>query len=182
MATPATTNPNAKFVDAIDSHYQAVKARIQAYNPNRIVAGLLEAQDWPPEKHKLDAFYLLVLGEIQVGGTIGNPVIGHHVQWVWISIGDDLPQTGVRQANRGTRFRTINTMKQELSIALYPNYTEKLTWALDGNGKWTGTELIPVEYVWWSRPEFMDKLSSESGKIYSAASLKLTNMLDQIVS
>lgn len=181
MSAPATANPNAKFVDAIDSHYQAVKARVQAYNASRVVAGLLNAQDWPPEKVKLDSFYLLVMAETQRSGSIGNPIIEHHAQWVWITIGDDLAQ-GVRQANRGTRFRTVNTMKQELSVALYPNYTEKLTWALDGNGKWIGVSLVPQEYIMWSRPEFMDKLNQESGKIYGAASVKITNMLDQIIS
>ena len=49
--------------DGIDSFYQYVKARIVASNSSRTVAGLLAARDWPPEKVKLQAFYLLTLGE-----------------------------------------------------------------------------------------------------------------------
>src|ERR1700741_2750735 len=96
------------FADGIDSYYQWVKARILAFNSSRTVKGMMDAQDWPSKNVAFDAFYLLDLGDVPVGKqfySAQTPVLFRQVQWVWINKGTDLVQ-GVRQANRGDRFRT----------------------------------------------------------------------------
>ena len=108
------------FVDAVDSHYQAVKARMATINPNRQVRGMLMARDWPPTNVKLEAFYLLSLADSSIGRqgySQAAPMKLAHVQWVWVIVGTDVPQ-GVRQANRGDRFRTAFQMKDEMTKAL----------------------------------------------------------------
>lgn len=171
------------FVDAVDSHYQHVKSRIATVNIDRVVAGLLDAQDWPPKNVKLDAFYLLILAASSIGRqgySQQTPIKFHHCQWVWINKGTDLQQ-GVRAANRGDRFRTMEQMQGELINALYPGFTEKLTWGLDANGNWIGTELTPVEYITWTPVELYEKGAMDSGVRYGSGAVKIMDMTDTIL-
>lgn len=172
------------FVDAVDSHYQYVKGRMATINPSRVVAGLLEAQDWPPKNVKLDAFYLLILAATSIGRqgySASTPIKFHQCQWVWINKGTDLQQ-GVRSANRGDRFRTMEQMQGELIEALYPNFCEKQTWALDANGNWVGTSLNPVEYITWTPVELYEKGAMDSGVRYGSGAVKIFDMTDTITS
>lgn len=172
------------YVDAIDSFYQAAKARLVATASPYPAKGLLEAQDWPNKNALSNVFYLLTLDDRAVGRQMYSatvPVKFHLVQWVWIITGTDL-QSGQRAENRGDRFRVGQAMKDALTNALYPNFTEKKTWALDSGGTWIGTSLIPPEYITWSPVEFAPKSSQESGVIYGAASVRIWNMLDSIPS
>lgn len=172
------------FVDGIDSHYQAVRARLGP-NPTYPVKGFLQAMDWPPKPITNNAFYLLDLGDKPIGKQMYSatvPVKFHFVQWNWVIVGTDL-QSGQRADNRGDRFRVGQAMKDALTQALYPNFTEKKTWTLDGSGTWVGTSLVPPEYVTWNPVEFMPKpTNKESGVIYGAAALRIWNMLDSIPS
>lgn len=172
------------FIDAIYTFYEFVKGRVQVQNPNRLVKGLLAAQDWPPKEVKLEAFYLLDLGESPIGRqgysqTI--PIKFHQVQWVWIIKGTSLQQ-GVRAANRGDRFVTMQQMKGELINGLYPGYTDKMTWALDGNGVFVGTELVPPEQITWNPVELHEKLDKDSGVMYGSGAVRIANMTDAILS
>src|SRR5580692_617895 len=125
--------------DGIDSYYQWVKGRVNAFttrtvyntpnNPlNGVVKGMLSAQDWPPKDIVFDAFYLLVMGDAPIGRqgySAAVPIKFHQVQWVWINKGTDLTQ-GIRQANRGDKYRTMQTMKGELVNGHFPGFCEKL--------------------------------------------------------
>jgi sensor c-di-GMP phosphodiesterase-like protein len=172
------------YVDCIDSHYQAVKVRMATINANRAVKGLLMAQDWPPKNVELEAFYLLTLKDSAVGRNFysaSTPVKIENVQWVWIIKGTDTQQ-GVRAANRGDRFRTMFAMKDELTKALYPNFTEKKSWSLDAGGVWQAVSENPVEFITWTPVEFYEKSAMESGVMWGSASVRIVNMTDTITS
>lgn len=174
------------FVDAVDSHFVAVRDRLNAIVGNPYVAkGYSEAQDWPPKNVTPNVFYLLTLGDKPIGRQMYSaqtPVKFHMVQWVWIIKGTDL-QSGQRAANRGDRFRVNQAMKGALTTALYPHFAEKKTWSLVGD-TWTGVSLNPVEYITWSPADFApaQPSSKETGIIYGAAALRIWNMLDSIPS
>lgn len=172
------------YVDAIDSHYQAVKARMNGINPSRGVKGLLMARDWPPTAVSLESFYLLTLSDSSIGRqgySQASPMKIAHVQWVWIIKGTDLQQ-GVRQSNRGDRFRTAFEMKDELTKALYPGFTEKMNFSLDGDGNWVGTPENPVEYITWTPVDFVEKSDKDSGVIWGTATIRIWQMTDTIAS
>ena len=172
------------FVDAVDSIYQNAKARISAVNPSRVTAGLLAAQDWPPKNVKLEAFYLLDLGEAPAMKAFYSatvPVKFHQLQWVWIVKGTELQQ-GVRAANRGDRFRTMQTMKGELTNGLFPGFTEKKTWSLDASGNWIGVSLNPVEFITWTPVEFHERLDKDSGIMYGSGAVRVCDETDAITS
>lgn len=171
------------FTDAVDSHYNYVKTRILAINPVRVFGGLLNAQDWPSKPIKYDAFYLLLLGEDSVGRqgySASTPIKFHQIQWSWITKGTDLP-LGVRQANRGDRYRTVQLMKSELLTGLFPNYAEKKSWGLVG-GTYTGTSKNPQEFNTWTPVSFHEKYDKDSGMIYGSGSLRIQDMLDTITA
>lgn len=182
------------FSDGIDSYYQYVKARINAFTnrtvdgiTNGVVAGMLDAQDWPSKDIKPGAFYLLDLGEAGIGKqgySASTPIKFHQVQWVWVSLGTNLTQ-GIRQANRADRYRTMQAMKGELINGHYPGFCEKKTWALDPTGIWTGTSLNPVEYITWPPVEFHEKWSqvpNTSGVGYGSGAVRIADMLDEITA
>lgn len=172
------------YSDAIYSHYEWVKSRLLANNPQRVVAGLLDAQDWPSKPFKFDAFYLLDLDDTPVGKqgySASTPIVLKQVQWVWINKGTDLKQ-GERQANRGDRFILNQTMKGELLNATFPRFTEKLSWSLDVNGNWTGTSKTPQEFITWTPVEFHKRSDKDSGITYGAAALRIQDMTDTITS
>jgi hypothetical protein len=172
------------FTDALDSYYQYVKARILAVNQDRIVGGMLDAQDWPSKPFKLDTFYLLTLHEEPPGKEFYSqyaPPIFHSVQWVWVNKGMDL-NPGERKANRGDRYRTNEQMKGELLIGAVPGYAEKFSWALDANGNWVSTPLDPPEVITWKPLEFHKKSDKDSGIIYGAAATRIFDMTDVVAS
>lgn len=179
------------FTDAVDSHYEYVRGRIRTLNPNRVMGGLLAAQDWPTKSVKLNAFYLLVLGEDSVGRqgySASTPIKFHTVQWVWINKGTDLVQ-GIKAANRGDRYRTMQQMKGELLNGLFPNFSEKLSWALVATGqpspneaRWTGTSKTPAEFIWWTPADFHEKLDKESMVMYGSGATRIQDMTDEITT
>jgi hypothetical protein len=171
------------YIDAIDSFFMEMRTRMATINPNRVVKGYAMAQDWPFENVALEAFYLLTMKDTAADRNFysaSTPVKFHHVQWVWIIKGTDTPQ-GVRQANRGDRFRTLFQMKDELIQAMYPNFCEKLTFSLV-NGTWTGVPENPVEYITWTPVEFAEKSAMDSGIVWGIGSTKIWTMTDTITS
>jgi hypothetical protein len=181
VSTLVTPNPG---LDAQDSFYQFVKARIQAYNTNRIVAGVLNAQDWPPKNVKLESFYLLIIGEEPVGKQGFSPAVPikfHLVQWTWIIKGQDLQQ-GERAANRGGRYRTMQMMKWELTQGMYPNYAEKQTWSLNASGVWTGQSLSPPMFMTWTPVSFHETFDKASQLAYGTGSTRIQDIQQPITS
>lgn len=173
------------FTDAIDSYYVYTRNRIKTFNSARVVKGLLNAQDWPQKPLVWDAFYLLVLGETPIGRqgySQYSPILMHSVQWVWINTGSDIVP-GVRQANRGDRYRTSQAMKGELLFANSPGYTQKLTWSLNSAGQLVSTpEQVPTEFITWTPMEFHEKLDKDSGIVYGSGAVRITDMTDAITS
>jgi len=169
------------MIEGIDSHYEAVKARILAVNPNRQLGGVMESQNWPPENVQFDTFYMLNLGLTPTEGTASAPIVSHVIQWVWINQGTDL-QLGLKGKNRGDRYRTAFQMKEEMLQGLYPYLTQKLSWSLDSNNVLQSTPVVPTEYVTWSRPTMMARTDQKSGHVYVSATIHLVNITDQITS
>ena len=173
------------FVDALDSHYQSVKARLIAANSPYQTKGLMAAMDWPPKDITPNMFYLMNLQDKAAGKTMYSaqtPVKFHFVQWGWMVIGTDLKQ-GERKDNRGDRFRTQEAMKGALTKALYPQFTEKKTYAIDPTtGVWSGTSLDPVEFITWTPVDFHEEMKQDSGVVYGTALVRIWDMLDQILS
>ena len=172
------------YVDSIYSHYMYVKGRLATINPARTVKAILDASDWPAPPVVTEAFYLLVLADSAAGRQFYSaaiPVKFHHVQWVWINKGTDLAQ-GQRKANRGDRFFTMMQMRGELTQALYPNFCEKFTWALDGAGNFESTPENPVEYITWTPVEFQKKSAQDSGVSWGSGATKIWDMTDLITS
>ena len=178
------------FTDGMDSYYIYVKGRINSFTTrtipgikNGVVAGMLSAQDWPYKDVKFDAFYLLNLGEVPIGSqgySAAVPIKFHQVQWVWVNRGSDLI-AGERQANRGDRYRTMQTMKGELINGHFPGFCEKKTWSLV-SGVWTGVSLNPVEYITWNPVECHEKWSEPGGAGvgYGSGAVRVADMLDTI--
>lgn len=180
MSTPVITSP---ALDALDSYYGFVKGRILAFNPSRVVKGMLNAQDWPPKDVTLSAFYLLVLGEEPVGRSGFSPAVPikfHLVQWTWIIKGSDL-QPGERLANRGDRYRIMQAMKWELTQGMFPNYAPKLTWNLV-NGVFTGTPFSPAMSITWSPVSFHERYPEDSQVAYGTGSTRIQDIQAQITS
>lgn len=169
------------FVDAIDSHYQFVKARIKEIAPTRIVAGMLNARDWPYKEAKLEAFYLLSVTDAPGPSSMISeaiPIVSHQVQWSWLIAGDDLrPEDPKRSANRAKRFRLNKEMQGELLKALTPRFCEKQNWQMV-NGVWTGTPLN--EYIMWTVPRFVGREDKDTGLVYGMALVNILNMTDEI--
>jgi len=186
MSTPVISSP---ALDALDSHYQYVKARINSFTTRVIpgmtgvVKGILNAQDWPPKSVILGAFYMLILGEEPVGKQGFSPAVPikfHVVQWTWIIKGSDLQQ-GEQLANRGDRYRIMQAMKYELTQGMFPNYAEKQTWDLV-DGKFTGASLVPKIFMTWTPVDFHERFDRESGLAYGTGSTRIQDISQPITS
>jgi hypothetical protein len=173
------------FSDALDSYFKYVKARIIIANSNRLVPGMIEANAWPPEEVHDESFYLLILGENPSNnfGSVSSRGIIHTVQWTWIVIGTDLPQSNVVGRNKGNRYRNNAKMKQELLNGLFPNYCDKNNYVPQQQGNTLVSVPTPVgEKIWWSAPRFLpSKLEDKSGVLYGAAQVFVSEFSDLII-
>src|SRR5208283_5785934 len=108
-----------------------------------------------------------------------TPVVVHTLQWTWLIQGTDLT-SGKIGRNRGDRYRTNMTMREELLKATYPWFTQKQTWTVQGNTPsgiaLQGTPVVPSESIWWNQPTFLNRIDRESGLVYGTATLQLTDM------
>jgi hypothetical protein len=174
---------------AIDSYFEYMAAGIKQVNPARQVVGISDAMDWPPKNVIMNAFYLLILGERGITGksfwSSAIPVIVHTLQWTWIIQGSDLTK-GTIGRSRGDRYRTNITMREELLKATFQAwFTEKLDWSVVGNTP-AGLALesnpkTPAEYFWWTSLTFLNRLDRDSGVVYGAATVQVTDMTQEIV-
>ena len=178
MSTPVNS-----MISAIDSHYLAVKARVQTLNPNRQVVGVMDAMDWPPLDVKMEALYCLALGEVPLGKqaySASIPVVVHTVQWTWLIAGTDI-QKGFQIRSRGDRYRTNYAIEKELENGLFPGFAQKMSVGVDGDGNLVSTPVDPVEYIVWSPASFVKKSDKASGLLYGTCTVRITNMTDVIV-
>lgn len=140
--------------------------------------------DWPNQDVQFEAFYCLVLGAAPIGPQTYSPYamwMSHSLQWVWMLMGTDV-QEGIRGRNRGDRYRTHHTMEQELLAALYPYYTQKKIWSLDGNGALQSAVTDPPESITWTPPIFRTRIDQPSGLTYGSASTELTDMTEVVAA
>src|SRR5262245_59479146 len=131
MATPVNS-----LIAAIDSHYLAVKARIQAFNPNRKVLGVMDSMDWPPLDVQMEALYCLALGEVPMpaeSNSIAVPIIVHTVQWTWLIQGLEV-QKGIQTRSRGSRYRVDGAIKKELMYGIFPCFAQKVQVTVNPDG------------------------------------------------
>lgn len=190
---PVEVVQDASLVDAIDSHYMYVRSRLTsaivklpdgstttgAYPAK----GLVMAQDWPPHNVKDNTFYLLTMQDNPIGRqaySAAIPMMFHHLMWKAIVVGDELTQ-GERAENRGTRLRTLWGMKEAFRQAVYPFFTEKLSFSLV-DGTWTGVSKNPIEYITWAPPVVKETLEKDSGAVEFSAMIRVWDMSDEILS
>lgn len=179
------------FADSIWSYYEYVRSRILITNPTRIVKGISNALDWPPDPIIYDAFYLIVNDDSTIGRegySWYSPMVFHNVQWAWINKGTDIVK-GVKGANRGDRFNSLQKMKGELLYANAPGYTQKLNWSLSAQGKLVGvTPTDPVsgqpmpEPITWTPPQFTTRTDKKSMNQFGLGAVRIWSMTDVIAS
>jgi hypothetical protein len=172
------------MIEAIDTHYVAVKKRILQLNPDRQILGVMDAQDWPEQKVVNEALYLVTLGESPLGKSADSaaiPVVVHTVQWTWMIFGTDV-QAGINLRSRGDKYRKHYQIIKELEYGLFPRYTQKCSVAPNADG----TDLVatpltdPIEYILWNSPTITKRIDKPSGLLYGIASVRITNMSDVI--
>jgi hypothetical protein len=171
-------------LDAVDSYFEYMNHNLVAVNPNRKVIGVSDALDWPPKTIIMEAFYLLVMGSRSMSSksfwSSAVPVQVHTLQWTWIIQGSDLTQGKIGRS-RGDRYRTNMLMRDELLAAtMQAWWTPKLSWSVQGNTPsgvaLQSAPLTPAENVWWTPLTFLNRVDRESGVIYGAATVQLTDM------
>jgi hypothetical protein len=171
-------------LNGIDTYFEYVSNRMATIvNPQRKMVGVMDAMDWPPKNVLLEAFYLLTLGEKPLvdadfwSATITTVV--HTVQWTWLITGSDLTSGKVGRS-RGDRYRTNMQMRDELTHATYPWFAQKNEFSVLGTTP-TGlalqaTPVVPNEDIWWTSLTFLNKIDRESGLVYGAATVQITDM------
>lgn len=172
------------MIDVLDSHYNYVKTRVQSLvNPTRKFMGATMAQDWPNETVQMESFYMLDLGQVPIGRqsySASVPILSYTVQWTWLIAGTDI-QNGVKGRNRAERYRTNYDMKNELRIALFPNFCEKLQFSLSGETV-IKTSYDPQEYITWTPSTFRDRIDKPSGLVYGLCTVQITGMTGNIAA
>ena len=179
MPTPVVNS----LLAAIDSHYLAVKQRVQTLNPARKVLGVMDSEDWPPLEVQMESLYCLDLGFVPIGkqgASATIPIVIHTVQWTWLISGTDI-QKGIQIKSRGDRYRINGAIMKELEYGMYPGFTQKMNVFPDGNGQLVSLPLDPAEYIMWSPLKFLKKSDKTSGLLYGTASTQITNMTDPIL-
>ena len=178
------------MLHAVDSYFEYISNRMATVvNPNRKVVALMDALDWPPKTVLMEAFYLLTLGEKPIIGksfwSAETTTVVHTLQWTWLIQGTDLTQGKIGR-NRGDRYRTNMTMRQELIQASYPWFCQKQKWSVQGDTPsgiaLQGTPVDPAEFVWWQKSTFMNRVDRESGLVYGTATLQLVDMTEPVTA
>jgi hypothetical protein len=172
------------MLNGIDTYWEYVSDRMTTVvNPDRQMIGVMDAMDWPPKNVVPEAFYLLVLGERPVTNkSFWSPTITtvvHTVQWTWLIIGTDLTQGKVGRS-RGDRYRTNMIMRDELTHATYPWYAQKNEYSVVGNTPsglaLKATPVEPTEDIWWTPLTFLNRIDRDTGVVYGAATVQITDM------
>ena len=185
MTTPATP----QLVDTIDSFYEYVKGRVQAYNPARQFGGIVQARDWPMKEATIAAPYLLIESDSPVpymkAVSEYQPNMLFKVSWVWMIQGDNIP-ANAQAANRGNKYRINMQMVQEMLVGLYPGFCLQQQYSITDDG--TGHPLQvavpynPVQYVRWAKPRFVDKIDNQSGILFNSGAMSVSGFAPAINS
>ncbi|MDE2098283.1 MAG: hypothetical protein KGL39_13605 [Patescibacteria group bacterium] len=178
MATPTPTTTS--LIAGLDTHFMAVKARIAAVNPSRVVVGPMAAQDWPQQQLQFQAFYMLELGAMSFGGTPTLVRLDHTVQWSWVIAGTDVT-AGVQSKSRGDRYRISGQMRAEIVNALYPYFSPKLVYSANADGSLSSVALADGQAILWTQPVFRERVDEASGLVYDTATVHLSNLADAVL-
>ncbi|SRR6266566_3508218 len=169
-------------LEAIDSYFEYVTARMLVINSARQMVGISDASDWPPKQVVMEAFYLLVVGERTASSSFWSPavpVVTDLLQWQWLIAGTDLTKGQVGRS-RGDRYRTNTTMRSELRKASWPWWAPKKSWAVIGNTPsglaLQGTAVSPAEQIWFGPLSFTSRVDKVSGSVYGVAAVNLSSM------
>jgi hypothetical protein len=169
-------------IEAIDTHYLAVKARILQLNPARNVVGVMDAMDWPQQTVDFEALYCIALGEVPIGkqgDSAATPIVIHTIQWTWMILGTNV-QSGIQIRSRGDKYRTHYQIVKELEYGIFPRYAQKQSVSTDASGNLVVTPVVPTEYILWSPLSVAKKLDKASGLIYGIGTVRITNLSDTI--
>lgn len=188
MSSGPQVYPGSTLIDEIDSHYEAVKARVLAVNSSRVFGGVVDARDWPFQQAQEGVFYLATdKGEpARSVNSWHSPLYIYTVNWVWLLIGTDIAQNA-QQSNRGDRYRTHFQMQQEMLNGCWSGFCEKQKWGVtgskpDGSAIVTGTPYVPSEKVWWGKPILSEKKDRTTGILFGYAGLRLSAFAPAISS
>ena len=175
---------------ALDTYFEYVANRMaNVVNPNRKVVAIMDAADWPSKQILMESFYLLVLGQKPIQDksfwSSEISVYAHTLQWTWLIQGADLTQGKIGR-NRGDRYRTNMTMREELIKATYPWFTGKQKWSVVGNTPsgiaLEGTLVTPAESIWWTKPTFLNRVDRESGIVYGTGTVQVVDMTETVTA
>lgn len=170
------------MIDAVDSYIRYVRLRMASINPERLIKGPMDAQEWPTKQVVNGALYLLTFSDSSGNGTPAVPVYSHMLQWAWIVFGDPLCDDK-RGRNRGNRYRVDFQIKDELRRATYPNFAPKVHLTVDNAGTLTATPLDNQEAISWTEIDFGPKNPDKaSGVIYGYATTYVTQFTEPIVA
>jgi hypothetical protein len=184
MGTVSTLPPNT-LVDYILSHWNYVQQRIAVLNPNRLFGGIVEARDWPFKLATLNAFYMET-GMVRTSPRVQSwqgPCLTCAVRWEWCIPGTDTTQ-GTASANRYDRFQQNQTMQTELLNGLFPGFCPKSKFSVTDNGQGSPLIIASVfaESLWWTKPNFAEKIDSTTGVLFGFASVNVSSFAPEINS
>jgi hypothetical protein len=173
--------PIPALIDSTDSMYQWILANVAQINPLRKFGGIIDARDWPPKSIILNVPYLAILSDLPTKSphqSFYAPLVSETVEWRWVIQGDNIPQNA-QAANRGDKYRQNVQIMQELLSAHNPGYAPKSQWTvasgLDNEPVYSSVAYNPPEFFWWSLPAFSRKIDRQSGMIYNAARVEISN-------
>lgn len=176
-----TTAPTPALVDAVDSFYELIKANVQSLNPARQFRGMVDAKDWPPKEITPEAPYLIVLRDLPTRTkhqSFYAPLLSETVEWRWVVQGPNIA-ADAQESNRGQKYRINVLMMQEMLSAHNPGYSLKkqfsVTNDVNNNPILVATPYNPPEPFWWTIPSFVRKQDRDSGMLYTAGQVDVSN-------
>lgn len=176
------------IISAVDTLWSSFTTRMTTINPQRLLMGIMDAQDFPPQTVEPDAFYLVTKTEHPLGknrDSAALPIYVYLVDFTWVNIGTNIGTAqNLEGKNRGDRYRTNYQMKSELIQALYPRFAEKVQapsgTVLANQASFTLTTLN--EPVWWDYPKFTVRADRNSGLLYTTAQVELKAVAEGVVT
>ena len=164
--------------NAIDSYLDHCKSRWATANPQRIINGPIDSQDWPPKNFNFEQMYLVEVNNTPLGkqgASASMPFITTLLQWTWGIMGTDLT-SGIRGRVRGDRGRKNRQIQAEILNVCFPYFCEKKMFDLDQNtGLLISQSLDPKESIRWTIPQFPNRQDINSGIIYGTATVYLSD-------
>ena len=188
MSAPSySTSPPNTNIDALDSHWAYVTARIAVLNPARLFGQVVEAANWPFHQAVDSAFYMSIGNRGKPSATVNSwqgPLYTYSVRWCWQIQGANLTQAE-QAANRGSRYRVDLPMQTELLNGLFPGFCQKQMYSVaqgPSGSQFVATPYGIYESVWWSKPDFGQKVDANTGILFGFAAVAVSSFAPEINS